>query len=262
MNAPSFRTRLRQRDRLVGTFVKTTSPHVVEILGRSGLDFLVLDSEHAPFDRRDVDVAVLAARAANCPLLVRVANTRADTLLDVLDLGATGVLAPHIRSAGEAMQVLAGCRYREGTRGFSNSARAGDYGALPLPDLVERSDAGTAVLCQIEDRDAVEAVESIAALDGIDCLFIGRADLTMSYGAASLNDPVVTTAVAHVCAVARKAGRPVGIYLADLREAAAYETMGVTLFLVGSDQSMLRLQGAALAGEFRDATRAAAPGVR
>ena len=251
MSGLPFRTRLRAHERLIGTFVKTTSPHVVEVLGRSGLDYLILDAEHAPFDRRDVDQAVLAARAVACPLLVRVPNTRADTLLDVLDLGATGVLAPHVRSATEAAHVLSACRYRGGTRGFSNSSRAGDYGALSMGDLVARADAEVAVLCQIEDRDAVEHVDEIAALDGIDCLFLGRADLTLSYGAASLSDPVVDAAVERVCAAGRAAGRALGVFLADLRDLARYESLGVTLFLIGSDQSMLRAQGTALTTQFR-----------
>ncbi|HUU34300.1 MAG TPA: aldolase/citrate lyase family protein [Vicinamibacterales bacterium] len=251
MNATPFRTRLRNRERLIGTFVKTTSPHVVEVLGRSGLDFLILDGEHAPFDRRDIDVAVLAGRTVNCPLLVRVPNLRADTMLDVLDLGATGVLAPHVRSVADARQVLAACRYRDGARSFSNSARAGDYGALTMPELVEQADTATAVLCQIEDREAVAAVADIAAIDGLDCLFIGRADLALSYGATNMSDAVVVAAVERVCAAGRAAGRPVGMFLPDLRDVAAYEALGVTLFLIGSDQAMLRAQGAALATQFR-----------
>lgn len=251
VTATPFRTRLRNRERLIGTFIKTTSPHVVEVLGRSGLDYLVLDGEHAPFDRHDIDVAMLAARAVACPLLVRVPNTRADTLLDALDLGATGVLAPHVRSVADATQVLAACRYRDGARGFSNSARAGDYGAMTMPELVQQADAATAVLCQIEDRDAVDAVADIAALDGLDCLFIGRADLTISYGATRLTDAAVVAAVERVCAAGRAAGRAVGIFLPDLDDLAAYEALGVTLFLIGSDQAMLRAQSTALATQFR-----------
>lgn len=251
VSATPFRTRLRNRERLVGTFIKTTSPHVVEVLGRSGLDYLILDGKHAPFDRHDIDVAMLAARTVSCPLLVRVPNTRADTLLDALDLGATGVLAPHVHSVADATQVVAACRYRDGARGAANSARPGDYGAMIMPGLSQDTDTATAVLCQIEDRDAVEAVADMAALDGLDCLFIVLADLTNSFGAASASDAVVTNAVARVCAAGRAAGRAVGIVLPDLRELEAYEALGVTLFLIGSDQAMLRAQGAALAAQFK-----------
>ncbi len=237
---------------MIGTFVETTSPHVVEVLGRSGLDYLILDREHTPFVRHDLDLAMLAARAVHCPLLVRVPDTRADTLLAALDLGAAGVLAPHVRSVADATQVVAACRYRDGTRS-APPGHDGDDGALALtmPELVQQADAAAAVLCQIEDRDAVDAVAGIAALDGLDCLFIGRADLTLSYGASTLTDPAVVTAVERVCAAGRAAGRAVGIALPDLRDLAAYEALGVTLFLIGSDQAMLRAEGAALATQFR-----------
>ncbi len=250
-SATPFRTRLRNRERLIGTFIRTVSPHVVDVLGRSGLDCLVLDGEPTACRGREIDLAMLAARAAHCPLLVRVPDTRADTLLEALDLGVAGVLAPRVRSLADATQVVAACRYRDDAR-VAEPARHDGYGAqaLTMPELVQHSDAA-AVLCQIDDRDAVDAVSGIAALDGLDCLFIGRADLTRSHGAATLTDAAVMSAIERVCAAGRAAGCAVGIGLPDLRDMAAYEALGVTLFLIGSDQSMLRAEGAALATQFR-----------
>ncbi len=246
-----FRTRLRNRERLVGTLVKTTSPHVVDVLGRAGLDYLILDGAPAAFERHDIDVAMRAARTVHCPLLVRVPNTRADTLLDALDLGAAGVLAPHVRSVADATHVLAACRYRDGARGFSTTAPPGDWGAMTMPGLAQPAEAATAVLCQIQGRDAVDAVVDIAALDGLDGLFIDLADLTTAYGATHAADGAVTTAVERVCAAGRSAGRAVGIGLPDVLDLETYEALGITLFLIGSDQTMLGVQGAALATRFR-----------
>lgn len=246
-----FHTRLRNRERLVGTVVKTTSPHVIDVLGRSGLDYLLLDGASAPFDRHDIDLAMRSARTVDCPLLVRVPDTRADTLLDALDLGATGVLAPHVRSVADATHVLAACRYRDGASGFSTAAPPGDFGATTMPGLAQPVETATAVLCQIEDRDAVEAVVDIAALDGLDCLFIGLADLTSAYGGAHAVDGAVMAAVERVCAAGQAAGRAVGIGLPNVDDLETYEALGITLFLIGSDQTMLRVQGAALATHFR-----------
>lgn len=251
MNSGSFRSRVRAGERLLGSFVKTAAHPVVEIMAGAGFDFCVLDAEHAPFDRRDLDLCLLAARAASLPALVRLPDTRAETVLNTLDLGATGVLAPHMRNAAEVLQLQAACRYRDGARGYSNSPRAGGYGQRGMAELVEASDRDAAVLCQIEDREAVERIDEIAALDGIDCLFIGRADLAVSYAVFDTTSPVVDTAVQRICAAGRAHGRPVGVFLPDLRELARHEALGVTLFVIGSDQSMLRAHGLSLAAQFQ-----------
>src|SRR3954471_24704022 len=115
--AASFRQRLRAGTRLVGTFLKTPTSHATEIIGDVGFDFAVIDQEHAPFDRTSTDIALLAARAANMPALVRVAGPQA--ILSVLDCGATGVLVPHVATAAYAREVAALCRYRNGLRGFA-----------------------------------------------------------------------------------------------------------------------------------------------
>src|SRR5688572_14445356 len=116
----NFRRRFAARERLVGTFIKTPTTHAVEIIGGLGFDFVVLDEEHAPFDRVTIDAALLAARAAGTAGIVRVAEPTAAKLLAVLDDGATGVLVPHVASVAKARDMVAACRYRGGRRGFSN----------------------------------------------------------------------------------------------------------------------------------------------
>ena len=111
---------------LLGTFVKTPGPHNTEALGTAGLDFVVIDEEHAPFDRGSIDLALLGARAGGIAGLVRVSD--AGHLLAALDDGATGVLIPHVDSPQRAAEVVSLCRYRGGSRGFSNTTRAGGYG--------------------------------------------------------------------------------------------------------------------------------------
>jgi len=109
----------------VGTFVKTTAPQIIEILAGAGLDFAVLDAEHAPWDRGSLDTALLAGRAAGLPLFVRVPDGSAGTVLSALDLGACGLLAPHVDSAEQARDVVANARYVGGRRGYSGSRGAG-----------------------------------------------------------------------------------------------------------------------------------------
>jgi 2-keto-3-deoxy-L-rhamnonate aldolase RhmA len=241
----SFRRRLRAGERLLGTFVKTPHPAIVEVLGHGALDCLCLDAEHAPFDRGDLDVALLAARAADLPSLVRVPRAEAPELLNALDLGATGVLVPHVASAAAARSIAAACRYGGGDgRGYAGSTRAAGYGTRKMGDILRRANDGVTVVAQIEDAAALAEIDAIAAVDGIDALFVGRMDLTVSLGAASPDDPVVVDAVRAICAAARRHGRAVGMFTPTTAEAAQWFDAGASLFLLGSDQQWV-LQGAA-----------------
>ena len=240
MTRDSFRQRVRRRDRLIGTFVKTPAHQVVEVLASTDLDFLVIDAEHAPFGRADIDVGVLAARASGMPALVRVPNVQAGTVLDVLDVGATGILVPHARSEHTVLEAIAASRYRRGTRGFSNSPRAGGYGRIAMSQHVDQADREAVVIGQVEDRDAIDVIERLAAIDGVDCLFIGRADLALSMGVDDIRDPRVEEALERVLAACRAAGKASGVFVADAGECARFEQLGASLFIVGSDQSLLR----------------------
>jgi 2-keto-3-deoxy-L-rhamnonate aldolase RhmA len=246
----TFRERLRAGDRLLGTFVKTPHPAVVEVLGHAPLDCVCLDAEHAPFDRSDLDVALLAARAADLPSLVRVPRGDAPEILNALDLGATGVVVPHVAHGEAARAIALACRYGAGAgRGYAGSTRAAGYGTRRMGDVLSRANAEIALVAQIEDAAALDAIDEIAAVDGIDCLFIGRMDLTVSLGAASPADPVVVEAVRAICAAARRHGRAVGMFTPTTAEAAQWFDAGASLFLLGSDQQWI-LQGA---GALREA---------
>lgn len=239
-SATEFRARLRARAPLCGTFIKTPHHQMIELAAGTGLDFAVLDAEHAPFGRGALDTCLLAAAAAGLPTLVRLSGHDASPALQALDLGAAGVLVPHVIDAATARAAVAGARYVNGSRGFSNSPRAGAYGALDLAAHMQAWDAAVAVVCQIEDRAAIENLDEILAVEGIDCLFIGRADLAVSYGVAELDHPLVELAVARVLDAARRAGVATGIFLADAGAVARYAGLGASLFILGSDQSALK----------------------
>ena len=253
MTKTGFRQALRARDRLAGTFVKTASHQTVEILGTSGLDFIVIDAEHAPFSQNALDTCLLAARATQLPALVRIADTEPATILQALDMGATGLLVPHAKSVAGIHAVLACTRYRRGNRGFSNSPRAGHYGTTPMPQLVDAADQEVAVVFQIEDREAVDAIETLAAMEEVDGFLIGRADLAMSYGVFDPAHPEVYAAAVRVCRACAAVNKPVGMFLADANEMEHWLQLGVSLFVMGSDQAMLRAQASAVASKVRSA---------
>jgi len=241
---PAFRERLARGDMLIGTFVKTPSPIVAEVLSLTGLDCLCLDAEHAPFDRIAIDGCVAMARAHAMPALVRLPVATPEQVLNALDCGATGVVAPHIRTAAQAEAFARACRFGAGGRGYAGSSRAAGYTSRAMLDHVAISNREAVAIAQIEDPEAVEEIEAIAQVDGVDCLFVGRVDLTVGYGAASQDDPRVIAAVEHICAVGRANGRSVGMFLSRVDDVGYWRERGANLFLLGSDHSFL-LQGAA-----------------
>ncbi|RYF26279.1 MAG: aldolase [Comamonadaceae bacterium] len=235
----TFKQRLLNAEPLLATYVKTTSHQTVEVLAATGLDAIVLDSEHAPFGPESLDRALLASRACGLPTLVRVPHVRADAIQQALDMGAAGVVVPRVDSAAIATHVVRASRYIGG-RGFSASPRAGGYGQREMAELMRAGDTQTAVIVQIESMDAVEEAEAIAAVPGVDCLFVAPADLAVSMGANSLADPRVAEALARVCAAGRKAGRAIGCSVADSQQVPGLRALGVSFFVVGSDQALLK----------------------
>ncbi len=223
----------------VGTFVKTDSTQTVEILGLCGLDYAVLDAEHAPFDRRQMDAMFLAARAVGLPMLVRIPDHRDATILNALDLGAAGLVVPHVDSLTQAREVLAAARFVGGRRGLSLSARFAGYGTLPRAQAIAEADRAV-IVCQIESPAAVHAVADIAAEPGVAGLLIGRSDLALSMGVDSPRHPDVLRAVETIVGAGRRHRKAVMVAIGGREEIAEFAGLGANSFVVGSDQSLLR----------------------
>jgi staphyloferrin B biosynthesis citrate synthase len=246
-----FRRRLADGQNLVGSFIKTPTTHATEIFGALGYDFVVIDEEHAPFDRAVTDVVVLAARASNLASIVRVSSDDPTKILSCLDCGATGVLVPHVASVEKARAVAGAARYRGGHRGYSGSPRAGGYGATPMWTLVEEQDASVCVIAMIEDPEALDHIDEIAAVDGIHGLFIGRGDLTVSLGVKSSADPKVQDAVKGIIAAARRSNKPVCVMVGSAAEAKDFADLGASAFIISSDQGQMRRAAAQTFTDFK-----------
>lgn len=231
---------LAAREPLLGTFLKTPHPHVVEVLATSGFDLLCIDAEHAPLDRAALDLCVMAARAGNLPTLVRPSSASPDNILAALDIGATGVIAPHIRSAEDARALVKSAHYGPGGRGFAASTRAAGYGRATMEEHLARSERETVVVAQIEDAEALDHVKAIASVERLDAVFIGRADLTVSLGCTSSDDPRVVDAVERIVAICVEQKMPVGMFLARPADVPEWRERGASLFLLGSDHGLMR----------------------
>jgi 2-keto-3-deoxy-L-rhamnonate aldolase RhmA len=236
----SLKDRIAAGEPLFGTFLKTPSPIIVEVLAQCGLDLLCIDAEHAPFERLAIDACVMAARTAAFPVIVRTPSAAPEHILNALDCGADGVLLPHIRSAREAAEAAKAAQYGRRGRGYAGSSRAAGYGTCSMAEHLQASAARTVVIAQIEDVEALGEVNAIAAAPGIDMLFVGRMDLTVALGASSADAPDVIAAVQKVCDAARSAGRPFGMFVPRNSDVPQWRAAGATLFLQGSDHSFMR----------------------
>jgi staphyloferrin B biosynthesis citrate synthase len=245
--ATEFRNRLTRREHVLGTFIKTPTSHSTEIVGQVGFDFVIIDQEHAPFDRGTVDLACLAARATNVAALVRVAEPTPASILSVLDCGATGVLVPHVSSPEKAREIASACRYRDGTRGFSNTTRAGGFGETSLATHTTAQDAQVTCVAMIEDFAALEHLEAIVGVPGIDAFFIGRGDLTAALGAERME-----AAVLEIMAAARTAGMSTMVLVSSRDDARAMRELGATAYVVSNDQSFLRVAASQARKDYGD----------
>lgn len=237
-NCSEFRERLLSGEPLMGTFIKTPSPVVAEVLALSDLDVIAIDCEHAPFGRSELDLCIAALRAADKPCLVRVADDSPREIRNALDSGATGIIVPHVTTAEQATRIVKAAHFGDGGRGYAGSPRAAGYTTTAMSDHLADSQEQTAIVVQIEDIPALPNVAEIAAVDGVDCLFVGRVDLAVAMG-KGVADAAVLDAVRAVCADANDADPAVGMFTPNLDELPDWIDAGGSLFLLSSDQSML-----------------------
>ena len=245
-NSNEFRNRLRSGEPLIGTFLKTPSPVVAEVLALSDLDAIVVDCEHAPFGRTELDLCIGMLNAADKPCLVRVADDSPTQIRNALDSGATGIVVPHVTTAAQAAAIVKASHFGDGGRGFAGSPRTAGYTTKSMSDHLADSRERTTVIVQIEDIPALPNVAEIAAVDGVDGLFIGRVDLAVAMQKA-VSDDAVMEAVRTICADAKGAAPAVGLFTPNLDELPDWIEAGASLFLLSSDQSMLLAGANALA---------------
>ena len=249
----NFRKRLKAGGTLFGSMLKTPTSQATEILSDVGFDFVVVDQEHSPFDRMSIDTVILAGRAAGVPVLVRVSGP--STILAALDGGAEGVIVPHVHDKEYAELVGAECRYRNGSRGYATSTRAGGFTSIPMEQHIRESDERIAVIAQIEDPNAVREIDAIANVKTIDSVFVGRNDIACSMGFDSVDAPQVRQAVQTVAKSASMAGKILGAAVTSIAEIEWLRGLGATMIIISSDHGFLRVGAAKALTEARNILR-------
>ncbi len=236
--AHEFRTRLLGGDLLIGTMVTLNAPEVAELLTAVGCDWLFLDAEHGLFDARALQ-AMLQAAGNGMPSLVRVATAAEVPIKQALDVGAAGIIVPQVNSAAQAEQVVHWAKYAPvGSRGVG-VARAHGYG-WSLGDYIARANHDTAVIVQAEHIDAVQEIEAIVRVPGVDAVLVGPYDLSGSLGLlGQVDHPRVREAIAHVTEVCQAAGMRLGYFGVSADAVKPYIARGYTLIVAGVDTLLL-----------------------
>ncbi|MDB5816477.1 MAG: 2-dehydro-3-deoxyglucarate aldolase [Rhizobacter sp.] len=246
-----FRQKLLARERLIGCWASLGSPITTEVLGVAGFDWVLLDAEHAPNDVLSLIPQLMALKDSPSAAMVRPPSNDTVTIKRLLDAGFHNYLIPMVESADEARRAVAATRYPPaGVRGVSVSQRSNRYGSVE--GYFSKINDHIAVVVQIESRTGVAAAAEIAAIDGVDALFIGPSDLAAAYGyLGQPNQPEVQEAMAQVFAAATAAGKAIGILSPAEADARRYLQQGATMVAVGSDLGVLRMGTQALLDKYR-----------
>jgi 2-keto-3-deoxy-L-rhamnonate aldolase RhmA len=234
----SLKARLKRGETIVGTLVTLPSPEIAEIMALVGFDYLWIETEHAPTDFVQAQMMIQAV-GNRCPCLVRIVENRESWIKKALDTGCSGVVVPLVMSAAEAKRAVDCCLYPPAGRRSVGIARAHDYG-MSFHNYVQRANEEIATVIQVEHREAVENIESIVAVPGIDAVVIGPYDLSASFGMpGEITHSQVQQAIGEVKRWCDKTGIPAGIFTSDSSAAKQYIEDGFRLIALGLDSIYL-----------------------
>jgi 2-keto-3-deoxy-L-rhamnonate aldolase RhmA len=192
---------LERGDRLVGMLNFSGSSKIIELMALSGLDFGIIDTEHAVASWESCDHMVLTAKAAGLPVLIRVSDPREIDVLHALDTGADGIVVSHVSDAQTAERIVSHAYYApRGIRGMCPAIRPAQYGKINWEKYAEHANEKMIVICLVEDRTGLENVESIAAVKGVDAVWCGSGDLSQSLGIphSGTEHPQMAAAMARI----------------------------------------------------------------
>ena len=247
----SFKQKLLASQRLIGCWSSLVSPITTEVLGVAGFDWILLDGEHSPNDVTTFIPQLMALKDSPSAPVVRPTSNNAVEMKRLLDAGFYNFLIPFVESEAEALAAVRATRYPpQGIRGVSVSQRSNRYGTVT--DYFKSINDHICVMVQIESRAGVAAAKAIAAVVGVDCVFVGPSDLAADLGhLGNSNHPDVQTAIAAVFAHAKACGKPTGILAPVEADARRYMAMGATFVGVGSDLGLFRAASQALSDGYK-----------
>jgi 4-hydroxy-2-oxoheptanedioate aldolase len=247
----AFKRALAERRRQIGLWSSSGSPAAVELLGHAGYDWILIDTEHTPTELPEVVAQMRALVGSPSEAVVRPAWNDPVLIKRLLDAGAQSLLIPFVQDEQEALQAVRAIRYPpHGIRGVSVSSRANRYGRIK--DYFDQVHDELCLLVQLETRAALQRLEAIAAVDGIDGIFIGPSDLSADLGhLGNPGHPDVQAAIHAAVETCRSLGKAAGILAPVEEDARRYLDWGFTFVAVGADMGLLRQAADGLIRRFR-----------
>jgi len=254
----TFKQRLQNGDAQIGLWLGLADPYCAELAANAGFDWLLIDGEHAPNDLRGLlgqlqAVAPYSRETGGSQSVIRPVIGDNALIKQLLDIGAQTLLVPMVESAGQARELVRAMRYPPaGVRGVGSAlARASRWNSIP--GYLEQADEQMCLLVQIENLDGLARLDEIVAVDGVDGVFIGPADLSAAMGhRGNPGHPEVQAAIEDAIVRIGKAGKAAGILSADQGLARRYIELGARFVAVGVDTTVLMRGLQALAGTFKD----------
>jgi 4-hydroxy-2-oxoheptanedioate aldolase len=247
----AFKRAIRDGKSQIGMWSSLSSNYTVEVIAGAGFDWILLDTEHSPNDLESVLQQAQAAAAYPTSTLARVPWNDMVTIKRFLDIGIQTLLIPYVCSVAEAKAAVAATRYPPvGVRGVAGSTRASRFGRVK--DYAKRAQEEICVLVQVETKNALDQLEDICAVDGVDGVFIGPADLHASMGyTGEINNPKVVPMIEEAMRRIRKCGKAPGVLAFAEDDIRRYIAAGALFTAVGSDTGILARGAEALCAKYK-----------
>lgn len=252
--------KLARGEPVFGTFFKFNAPGLVELFGLAGFDFLIVDAEHSTFGHAEIEQIIRTCELMGMSSIVRTQDASEAHILHALDSGASGVQVPSLRHPDQVREVIHRAKYHPiGGRGWAPGCRAADYAFFDVDEYVARANRDTLISVHVENKEMVEHIEALCAIEHLDVLFIGTGDLSQSLGhPGKANHPEVRAAVEKVIAAAIRHGKHLGAVAGSPEQLRDYIKRGVKYIAWQSDLVMIKnalKTAAAQFQEFRQASR-------
>ncbi len=237
MISKSFRQRLLNKETLIGTLISLPSTEVVELLSLTGFDWLFIDAEHGAFG--PAEIVTLLQAAHDCPCIVRIPGPDEAWIKKVLDAGATGIIVPQINSTEQARAVVRYAKYPPAGKRGVGLGRAHQYGR-EFSSYLQNANEETVIVLQAENQQALDNINDISKVEGLDAILIGPYDLSASLGhMGEVGHPVVQNAIQQISNACTANNTRLGIFGVCAEDVAPYKQLGFTLLTVGVDTLFL-----------------------
>ena len=248
-----LKERLKKGENVIGTFIKSTDVTTVEVIGLCGYDFVIVDNEHTVMGKETMANILRIADAADMIASVRIRETSEAQIRQALDTGAMGVMVPMTSTKREVMDVVAYAKYAPmGVRGYSASHRAAAYGFMDAAEYARVANQETMVACYCETKAAIDNLDEILTVEGLDIVFIGPFDLSQALGVTgNPSHPIVQNAINDIARKSRAAGKVAGTIASDPAQAKDLFSRGIQYVCMSSDINMIAQLGKMYMKEIR-----------